>query len=183
MQEIDYLIIKHKGLLYKQLGRFNLIGNPDAESAGYWALYKALITFKESEHVLISTYATCCIYNALGCYIRTLYKKRKVDTISYNNIICDQIEYGDTLSTNVSVEDVCVEKELVLKTREAINDIYDKMTNEKQRSILKMYVDSEYSASTTYIADKVGVSQSYVSQVLSEFKNKLKRKIGGYYNG
>ena len=109
MQEIDYLILRHKGLAYKQLHRFHLVNDHEAISIAYWALYKALTTFKESERTLISTYATCCIYNALGDYVRTLHRKRQIEEVSYNAIVCEEHEYIDTLSDNTSAEDICRE--------------------------------------------------------------------------
>lgn len=180
MQNIDELIYANKGLVYKQLHRFNLVHDPDAESAGFWALHKAIVTYNETAHTLLSTYATCCIYNALGDYYRKIHRKQQLDIISYDTLRDDGSSFEECLTDGVTTEEVCVRKECVDITRKAVVEILEK-TKGKQRDIIQLYVDSEYLMSPTDIAKEIGVSQSYVSQALSEFRFKVKKKMEGYY--
>ena len=84
--DMNSLIKDNLGLVYKQIARLKLFDDPEAESIGYEALWTAAKTFDESKGYKFSTYAMCCIYNALGSYIRTLNKKSRIETISYDNI-------------------------------------------------------------------------------------------------
>ena len=61
-------------------------------------------------------------------------------------------------------------------TKEAISSIYDKLPSGAQKTIIKVFVDSEYTATATNIASETGVSQSYVSQVLANLSISLRRK-------
>lgn len=181
MADIDELIVTNKGLAYKQLHRFYLINDPEAESAAFWALYQAIITYDASKNVLLSTYATCCIYNALGCYVRTLKKKRQLEVMSYDVKSVDNHEMSDVFSSGVSSEDQVLQAELILKTREAIQVVLDKTTNETHKKIMSTYIANDYDITTLRVAEVVGVSQSYVSQVLSTFRNSVKKEMEGYY--
>lgn len=183
MYEIDDLIEQNKGLVYSQLLKFYLVHDQEAESIAYWALYTAIKTYKKSENVLLSTYATVCIYNALGDYVRSLNKKRQLDLVSYNAPMTEGLEYGEILSSKESAEDVVIHDELVTKTKQAIKEIIEGTTNARHLEIIAIFVDNDYKVSATDIAKKIGVSQSYVSQALAEFKGKLKRRMEAYYRG
>lgn len=182
MQEIDQLILQHKGLVYKQLHKYYLVNDPEAESIAFWSLYTALTTYDTSRNTAISTYATCLIYNALGDYVRKLNRKRKLEVISFNNVNNDGLEYSDVLSDNRSAEDACMQNELVRRTKEAIEDISTKVKSDKQRAIIELFVANDYNISATDMAKQLGVSQCYVSQSISEFKFKLKNKMEEFYN-
>ena len=181
MENINELIERNKGLVYKQLHRFYLIDDPDAESAAFWALHNAIMTFDKSRNIMFSTYATCCIYNALGCHVRTLNKKSNIDTISYEVNTVDNCVLLGLLTTGETTEDVIVRRELVERTKEAIKKVVDKTTNDKQREIIRVYIDNDYEVTTQGIARDVGVSQSYVSQVLGTFRHKVKKEMEVYY--
>lgn len=179
------LIQKHSGLVYNQLHKFNLIHDQEAESIAYEALYKALSNFDVKMGNKPSTVATIYIYNALGSYIRTLNKKRVLQVISYNNVAYEddngKHEFVDMLATPDNVEDKYIHKELQSYTRAAFNELYDMLTNEKHKSIIKAWNESDFEATTVEISKQIGISQSYVSQVINNFKFKMKKKLEGMY--
>lgn len=72
MQDIEAIIRDNIGLVITQLKRLKVTFDPEAESIGYEALYNAALTYDCTKGYKFSTYATCCIYNAVGSYIRTL---------------------------------------------------------------------------------------------------------------
>ena len=178
---IDEQIDENKGLIWSQLNRLHLAGDADAESIGYEALYNAVKTFDESAGFKLSTYATCCIYNALGSYIRTLNRKRQIDTVSYNNIADDSNEYITLFASEDCTEQSLLRNELHCAVRSAVTDAIDSLPEGKQKSIILAWCKSEFKATYVDIAKSTGVSQPYVSQVLSTFMYKLKRKLGGLY--
>jgi len=177
----DEMINSNIGLLHKQLHKLHVAGNPDAISLGYEALYNACKTFDITKGVAFSTYATVCIYNALGTYIRSLHKKKRIVTVSYNAFINEEQEFGQVVISDTILEDKQLKKELHDKINEALVSLDKELTNATYRMILKAWKDSAFESSTVDIARKVGVSQSYVSQALNVLKFRLRRKLEGYY--
>lgn len=183
---MNTLIQTHSGLVYSQLHKFKLIHDQEAESIAFVALYNALKNFDASKGNAISTVATVYIYNALGTYVRSLHKQRQLNVISYNNLAnfsnsSDEHEYLDTLASEVDIEKDYIRKELGKMALDTFDELYVNVTNEKHKTILSRWKESDFAATTTYIAKQVNVSQSYVSQVINNFKFKMKRKLEEVY--
>lgn len=182
---INAMIAKHTGLIFKQLNRFNLAKDPEAESIGYEALYNAILTYDQSKNVRFSTYASVCIYNALGSYVRTQNKQRQLEIISYNSTAYSEDgtghEFADFISAPSDVEQDFMKKDLHRIVREEFQKQYDMLTNEKHKIIIALWHKSEFEASMVSISKQAGVSQSYVSQVINGFKFKLKKRLEEHY--
>ena len=182
---INDKIASNVGLIFNQLKKFNLATDPEAESIGYEALYNSILTYDQSKNVQFSTYASVCIYNALGSYVRTQNKQRQLELISYNNVAYSddgtEHEFVDFLPAATSIEKDYLQDELHACVRAEVQNLYDSLTNEKHRVILAMWRDSEFTASTVTIAKEVSVSQPYVSQVINGFKSKLKKRLEDVY--
>jgi len=170
---VQELIEKNKGLVWKQIHRLHLQHDSEAESLGFEALWKAAETFKNEKGIQFSTYATVCIYNALGSYIRTLNTKNKIEFVSYHNTTQEGSEYIDSIATGQSPEDMMTSEER-LKHMYSIFEEQSLLLNDKQRAIIDNWRESDFTAQTTEIAKVVGVSQSYVSSTLAVFKNRLR---------
>ena len=183
--DINATITKHTGLIFNQLKKFNLAADPEAESIGYEALYNAILTYDQNKKVQFSTYASVCIYNALGSYVRTQNKQRQLEVISYNNVAYSEDgtdhEFVDFIPTSFNVEQDFTKKELYRIVREEFQKQYDTLTNKKHQAIISLWRDSEYEASMVSIAKQVGVSQPYVSQVINSFKFNLRKKLEEHY--
>lgn len=183
--DLNVLIQDNIGLVYKQLHKFNLVKDPEAESIGYEALWNAINNFDESKGNKLSTVATVYIYNALGSYVRSLNGKRKIETVSYHNTFLsaesDDNEFVDFFASDTDVEKDYIQNELCAKARDVFNQVYDSLTNERQKIILKMWDESDFTMTATDISKQVGVSQSYVSQVINNFKFKMKKKLEDMY--
>ena len=184
---MDKLLQDNTGLIFAQLKRLNVMHDPEAQSIGYEALWTAATTYDKSKGYKFSTYATCCIYNALGSYIRTLKRKRQLEVVSYNNIAYQEDgtnhEYLELLSTNiVDTEQELLQKELYCNLNRAIQVSYDRLTNPKHKAIIKAWCDAEYNISNKEVATAVGVSQPYVNHIINTFKNSIKKRMEGYFN-
>lgn len=183
--DINQLIASNTGLIYSNLHKLHLTKDPEAESIGYEALFKAIKTFDEAKGIRLSTYASVCIYNALGSYLRTLNKRRQLETISYNNIAYSddgiEHEFVDFLGTCANVEQDYIKQELYSAVRIAVQDLYDSLTNDTHKAILDHWRKHEYKAPMRVIASEVGVSQPYVSQVIHSLKAKLYKKLEDKY--
>lgn len=185
MQDINDKIATNTGLIFNQLIKFNLAKDPEAESIGYEALYNAILTYDQSKNIKFSTYASVCIYNALGSYVRTLNKQRQLEVISYNNVAYSEDgtdhEFVDFIATPTNMEADLIRTELHQIVREVFQAQYDSLTNEKHKTILHIWRESEYTSTYSEIAKQVSVSQPYVSQVISNFKFKLRKQLEEYY--
>lgn len=187
MQDINSIIESNIGLIKTQLRRLNLFRDPDAESIGYEALYNAATTYDEDKGYKFSTYATCCIYNALGSYIRTINKKKQLEVISYNNIAYTeadgaQHEFLDIMTNSISAETDILQQELFDKVNEAFNLSYSRLTNDKHKAIIMAWHEAAYDISNKEIARLVGVSQPYVNQVINTFKYSIRKRLEDYIN-
>lgn len=183
--DINAQIASNVGLIFKQLKKFNLARDPEAESIGYEALYNALLTYDQSKNIQFSTYASVCIYNALGSYVRTLNKQRQLEVVSYNNIAFSddgtEHEFVDFISADTDLASDFMHRELLVLLVQEFNNLYDELTNDKHKSIVSLWRDSEYEASMVSIAKEVGVSQPYVSQVINSFKFNLRKRMEELY--
>ena len=184
--DVNSIIENNRGLVFEQLKRLYVLNDPEAESIGYEALWDAATTYEENRGYKFSTYATCCIYNALGSYIRTLNKKRQLETVSYNNIAYnddgENHEFLELFSSIVDVEQDIMKVELYRKLNEVYQLTYDRLTNPKHQAIAKAWRDADYDISNKDIAKIVGVSQPYVNQVINTFKFNIKKRMEAYYN-
>ena len=185
MQGIDKIILDNKGLVYKQLNKFNLVNDPDAESIAYEALYNAILNYDATKGTKLSTVATVYIYNALGSYTRTLNRKRQLEVISYNNIAYSDDngdhEFCEMIQTETSIEAEYVHNELCRLAMKAFYEVYERLTNDKHKEIIRHWQESEFKAQTVEVAKLANVSQSYASQVINNFKHRLKKKLEDVY--
>jgi RNA polymerase sigma factor (sigma-70 family) len=182
--EVTTYIATNRGLIFKQLHKFGLATDHEAESIGYEALYNAATTFKPEMGYKFSTYATVCIYNALGSYVRTLLKQRQLVVVSYHAMIKDGedggIELVGLLACGHDVEQEYLQEELFQVVRAIFVEQLSQVTNEKHRNIICTWRASHFEMTTSDIAKNVGVSQSYVSQVLNNFKYSMRKRLEVY---
>ena len=187
MPDIDSIIQSNLGLIYSQIKRLRLTNDQEAESIGYEALYNAILTFDEGKGYKLSTYATCCIYNALGCYIRTLNRKRRLDVISFNNTAYSddsgKHDFEEFLTEDVDASQEVIRDELVSTVREAYFYAYNRLTNTRQRAIVEAWHNSDYTMLNKDLAILTNCSQPYVNQVINTFKFKLRQRLERYYHG
>lgn len=184
MADINDVIEANLGLVYQQLHRFNLADEPDAISYAYEALYKAAKTFDTSAGTAFSTYAVCVIANDIRRYLRTLYRKRQLTVVSYDEPVYsndgNEATLLDTLSGPDNAEDHILSEELRVEIAEALNRVYDSLAADGHRRIFEVWRESDFEAKQKDIAQLTGFTQPYVSRVLSIIKYKMKVELEGY---
>lgn len=175
---VEELIKLNDGLIGKQLKKFGLVGDPEAISLGYEALYSAIMTFNTSKSNAFSTYATVCIYNKLGSYVRSLNTSIRKNTISYDELVDDKgTTHLDRFESTLTADGKLLESDGIQIINECVDACINEVTNETQKSILELWRESEYTATNREIAEKLNCSQSYVSQTLNRFRSSLKCKL------
>ena len=179
--DINDKIAENVGLVYKQLSRFNLAFDQDAESFGYEALYRAVLTYDASTGNAFSTYATCVIANELRKYLRTKNKKRQLEVVSYYEPVTPDSECYmlDTIRIGEDAESVLLNKELYAVAHEIFNEVIHSMPDLQQKIIL-MWYESDCIVTQSKIAAAMKVAQPTVSKALSVFKYKFMQKLEEY---
>lgn len=177
----EKLIADNMGLVYKGLHKFKLAYDSEAFSYAMEALMNAARTYDSSKAVKFSTYATVCIYNGIGKYVRQLNKKRVLETVSYEETIqgCDELTYYDMLGSDETPETQFLRKELVDNVEKAFAVAYDSLPS-TSRLVIDYWRESGFTATQVVIAKEVGVSQAAVSRTLSVFKYRLKKELEDY---
>lgn len=168
---VNELIALNYGLIDKQLRKFHMYNDPDALSIAYEALSNAINTF-DAKSSKLSTYATVCIYNRLGSYVRSL-KSQPEAPILYEKPISQGLRLVDVLEHPEQVDSAMRLKEI----RVAIGKCYFSLTNNLHRRIVVTWIQSEFTMTTTEIGKRVGCSQVYASTVLKQFKTKLEAML------
>ena len=151
----------------------------DYTSIGTIGLIKAIDSFKENKGFKISTYASKCIENEILMYIRSS-KKQKAE-VSMNQVI----------GTDKDGNDMEIIDTLVLKEKDTVDNIHDKTVlkqvinflNEKLTKREKYIMNSRYGLdgkkpqTQQELADKLGISRSYVSRIETKVQRMLSKNI------
>lgn len=150
--------------------------NEDLLSIGTIGLMKAVVTFDTEKSVRLGTYAARCIENEILMYLRS--KKKQSREISlYEPIGTDregnEIQLFDIIEANDRDAQQKIELQGDIKT------LYQKVETElskRERIVLKMryglYNEEEYTQRE--IANRLGISRSYVSRIEKSAIEKLR---------
>lgn len=180
---VTELIELNQGLIYAQLRKFYLEDDLDAISFAYEALFRAILNFEPNKNHKFSTYATVCIYNRLGSYVRSMNTQSILNTISYNQLINEDDEDGmtilDTFESPFTTEDEAIALYGVSSILQVLKECYNTLKNPLHKRIVGAWIESEFEKTHTKIAEEIQCSQAYVTQVLKSFKNTLKNKLEG----
>lgn len=180
--DINDQIADNTGLIYKQLATFNLIYDQDAESFAYEALYNAILTYDSKAGVAFSTYAVCCINNALRKHLRSLNKKRQLDIVSYDAPISpndDAMCLADILEHPESVEQLLLSEESCRRLLRAFKYEYV-LLSPKHQEVIRTFYTIGNNATQQHIAKTVGLSQGAVSKIVSAFRHRIKLRMEEY---
>lgn len=180
--DINEQIAENAGLIYKQLSSFNMLFDQDAESFAYEALYRAITTYNSNAGTAFSTYAVCCINNALRKHLRTLNRKRQLDVVSCFEPISASEDSDcliDTLVHPDDAESVVLFRELTGVVREALIKVLSNSTP-MHRKIIQLWYESDCNMPQREIAEALSITQPTVSKAISIFKHKIKLELEEY---
>ena len=153
----------------------NITNLEDLISIGTIGLVKAINTFKLDKNIKLATYASRCIENEILMYLRKK-SKMKVEVSLDEPLKCDydgnELLLIDILSLNQNevVDDLLIkEKEKML--HRAINELRPR---EKLILSLRFGLNGYEELTQKETADKLGISQSYISRLEKRILKKLK---------
>ncbi|MBC5786520.1 MULTISPECIES: RNA polymerase sporulation sigma factor SigE [Clostridiaceae] len=154
------------------------IGIEDLISIGTIGLIKAVNTFSPEKNIKLATYASRCIENEILMYLRkTNPLKNEVSIDEPLKIDWDGNEL--LLSDVLGTENDCVNKGIEERVeRDLVVDCINKL-GDREREIMQLrfgMVDgNEYTQKE--VADKIGISQSYISRLEKKIITRLKKEI------
>ncbi len=145
-------------------------------SIGTIGLIKAVSTYKNDKGYKLGTYAARCIENEILMYLRKL-KKSKNDVSLQDYMAADKD--GNTVSLEEKIPDdsLSVEDSVELKSeiRDIMERIKNKLTSREREIIILRYGLGTSTKTQQEIAQRLGISRSYVSRIEKAALNKLKR--------
>ena len=154
------------------------VSTEDYISIGCIGLIKAINTYSSKKSVRLATYAARCIENEILMSIRTSKKSRQEVSISLpigTDKDGNEISLNDILGSD---PDEVVDN---LSLKYQIKELYDKLNNlpPRERVIICLrYGLGPYDRTTQReIAEKLGISRSYVSRIEKKALDRLRREL------
>ena len=160
----------------------NLTNLEDLISIGTIGLVKAINTFKLEKNIKLATYASRCIENEILMYLRKK-SKMKGEVSLDEPLKCDydgnELLLVDILSQSENeVLDNLSTKEEYSKLHEAIDELRPR---EKEILSLRFGLNGYEELTQKETAEKLGISQSYISRlekrIIKKLKNNLKENL------
>lgn len=155
------------------------VGIEDLVSIGTIGLVKAINTFRSDKNIKIATYASRCIENEILMYIRkTAGLKAEVSIDEPLNVDWDgnELLLSDILGSDEE-EGIVFEIEQ-LEERAAIRRAVENL-NEREREIIELRYGMRGGTELTQkeVADRLGISQSYISRLEKKIISKLRVEL------
>lgn len=147
----------------------------DLVSIGTIGLIKAINTFNYEKNIRLSSYASRCIENEILMYFRGT-KKNALDISMNEEIDSDADGNSLTLSDMMAVDDNIVE-ELDTKIKiEKLSGFIKKALTPREALIISMRfgLNNKKPLAQRVVADKLGISRSYVSRIEKRALEKLR---------
>ncbi len=139
----------------------------DLLSVGTIGLIKAIDSFDYGKNVQLSTYAARCINNEILMLIRANKKHKNVvslNSLTTNNDDDKELELKDVLASEEEEVFVQVENKILMQK---IKKIMDTKLDDREKSIIKLRygIDCDKSYTQKEVANKLGISRSYISRI------------------
>lgn len=157
-------------------------GIEDLISIGTIGLIKAVNTYKPEKNIKLATYASRCIENEILMYIRKNASHKgdiSIDEPLNTDWDGNELLLSDVLGTEENAVSEDLEKSEDERTvREAVASLSD-----REREIIEMRYGLYGRREMTQkeVADKLGISQSYISRlekkIINGLKNQIKAKV------
>lgn len=150
----------------------------DLISIGSMGLIKGVETFKLDKNIKLGTYASRCIENEILMFLRKISKQKveisldeplNIDGDGNELLLSDVIANSDSHALDEVLKD---EKEKVMY--QAVERLKPR---EKEIIIMRYGLYNTESYTQKEVADKLGISQSYISRLEKRIMNKLRADI------
>lgn len=150
----------------------------DLVSIGTLGLIKGVQTFKMDKNIKLATYASRCIENEILMYLRKTQKSRLV--VSLDEVLSVDAEGNEMMLFDVLGDNSpsSLTRLLECESEENLYKALDKL-KKREREIIVMRFGLEGEAELTQkeVADKLGISQSYISRLEKRIIEKMRNDI------
>ena len=154
------------------------VGVEDLISIGTIGLIKAINTFNPDKNIKLATYASRCIENEILMYLRRSTKRKsEVSLDEPLNVDWDgnELLLSDILGTENDIVSQHLEEEV---NRSLLYSAMEKLTP-RERELMEMRFGLKNGKEMTQkeVADKLGISQSYISRLEKRIITRLQREM------
>lgn len=155
-------------------------GQEDLISIGTIGLIKAVDSFSDKNGARFATYAAKCIQNEILMHFRA--QKKTSCEVSINETIDtdrdgNPLTYIDIIRIDDTIADDIDERWQITR---ALTYIKDKLTDRERRIIVMRYgLDNTPPATQREVAEKLGISRSYVSRIEKNVLERIGRHLRG----
>jgi len=150
----------------------------DLVSVGTIGLIKAINSFKSDKNIKLATYASRCIENEILMYLRRLTRLKQ--EVSFDEPLNTDWEGNELLLSDVmgtDADSVYSDIEGGVE-RELLRSSLSKLSQREQKIMrMRFALDGGDEMTQKDVADKLGISQSYISRLEKKIISKLKRDI------
>lgn len=151
----------------------------DYESVAMIGLIKAADTFDIEKGINFATYATRVIHNDILMHIRKI--KKYSHTVSFETVIPGTDEAPLTIGDTLSYEDEDMDKLEKAEGIKALIDVIHSLPDRECKIICLLYGIGETRRYKQHeVAERFGISQSYVSRVEKRILKKMKTMLKNY---
>ena len=154
------------------------VGLEDLISIGTIGLIKAVSTYKPAKNIKLATYASRCIENEILMHLRKT--SNQTTEVSFDEPLNTDWDGNELLLSDV----LGTESDLVMRPieedvdRQLLFDALEKL-EPREREIITLRFGLSGGAEQTQkeVADRLGISQSYISRLEKRIISRLKREI------
>ncbi|MBO5379942.1 MAG: RNA polymerase sporulation sigma factor SigK [Clostridia bacterium] len=176
-------LIEHNLRLVAHVVRKYYLTNKNTEdliSVGSIGLVKAIDSFNDSNGTRFATYAAKCIQNEILMLFRS--QKKLGCEVSLNDTIDidkdgNPLTYLDIISTEDTIVEDLDKKMMINKALSYIRDYLD--TREKEILIMRYGLGNTEAYTQREVAEKLGISRSYVSRIEKASLEKINKYLLG----
>lgn len=149
----------------------------DYESVAMIGLIRAADTFDLDKGSCFSTYAARVIQNQILMYLRK--SKRQIQAISFETVIAGT-EETLTVKDMLSYEDGQLTRLEQAEQRKELHEVICSLPDRECTIICLLYGLGEKIHTQKQVAERLGISQSYVSRLEKSILKKMKSKLKNY---
>ena len=180
-EEARKLLVEHNLRLVVFIARrFENTGTnlEDLISIGTIGLIKAIGTYRRDKNIKLATYASRCIENEILMHIRkTTNQRTEVSLDEPINMDCDgnELLLSDILGTEEDViQRPLEEKADLVVLRQALLELTDR---EREIVTMRFGLEGRKELTQKEVAQKMGISQSYISRLEKKIMLRLKKEF------
>ena len=150
----------------------------DLISIGTIGLIKAINTYRTDKNIKLATYASRCIENEILMYLRKSSSQRNevsLDEPLNTDWDGNELLLSDVLGTDADTVMRPIEADV---DRQLLGAAIEKLSDrEREIIVLRFGLNGRREQTQKEVADKLGISQSYISRLEKRIIDRLKREI------